>query len=135
MTRIITTVMILMVTSCAQLDTGKVDRDDEYSRAALSWLGADIQEMLAVWPNPNMPCGSNTVGEAGCAWWRHFGAGDPSGVARLDYYCEAIARYDEVGVITEIDVRRSRYCHRVFNDRFDRMTRRVSEKNSTAIEK
>jgi hypothetical protein len=135
MTRTITAFMILMATSCAQFDAGKVDRDDDYSNAALSWLGADIQEMLAAWPSPNTHCGSNTVGEVGCTWWRHFGPGDHIGVAHLDFHCEVIARYDGFGVITEIDVRRSRYCYRFFNDRFDRMTRRVSEKKSTVIEK
>ena len=38
---------------------------DEYSIAARSWIGADIEEMLAAWPNPNMQCGSNTIGEVG----------------------------------------------------------------------
>jgi hypothetical protein len=134
MTRIITASIIIVVTSCAQLDGGTVDREDDYSNAAMSWLGADIQEMLAVWPSPNMACGSNKVGQTGCVWWRQV-TGIALGQGPMGHHCEVIARYDEAGVITEIDVRRSFDCHRLFkNDQFDRMTRRTSEKERTAIE-
>jgi hypothetical protein len=114
---------LLICTGCAELVVESTPTVDEYSTAARSWIGAHIDEMLAAWPNPNMPCGSNTIGEAGCVWWRDLYVGQG------DYHCEAIARYDEAGVITRIDVRRSRYCYRRFGDRFDRMTRRVSRKN------
>ena len=101
----------------------------------MSWLGADIQEMLAVWPSPNMDCGSNKTGQSGCVWWRQF-RGSAIGPGPVDYHhCEVIARYDEAGAITEIDVRRSLDCHRLFRrDQLDRMTRHTSEKERTAIE-
>ena len=135
MIRIIIASIILVLTSCAQLDGGTVGRQDDYSNAAMSWLGAEIREMVAVWPSPNMDCGPNKTGQAGCVWWRQF-KGIASGEGPLEHHCEVIARYDEAGVITEIDVRRSRECHRLFgNEQLDRMTRRTSEKERTGIEK
>ena len=126
MTRIITASLILVLTSCAQLDGGAVNRQDDYSNAAMSWLGADIQDMVAGWPSPNKACGSNKVGQSGCVWWRQFYSGARGGSTTFD--CEVVAHYDEAGVITEIDVRKSRECHLLFNDdQFDRMTRRTSE--------
>ena len=120
---------LLICTGCVELVASESPHTvDEYSIAARSWIGADIEEMLAAWPNPNMQCGSNTIGEAGCVWWRHNQTPAPGGTPAYEYRCEAIARYNEAGVITRIDVRRSRYCYRRFNDQLDRMTRHISRK-------
>ena len=122
-------VLILTCMGCAPLGNEMVG-DDNYSSAAMSWLGADIQEMLAVWPNPNMKCGSNKDGQAGCAWWRHSrGSHDVpisggSGAMPYNYDCETVVHYDAAGVITDIDLKRSRYCDRRFGDRIDSMTQR-----------
>ena len=113
--------------ACASIANDQL-RSDAYSAAALSWYGANIQEMLSVWPNPNMRCGGNTVGQPGCAWWRHtnkpnFAAGYDS--STFNYHCECIAYYDAAGVITDIDVKRSLHCDRRFRDQFESMTRKT----------
>ena len=102
--------------------------------AAKSWPGANIEEMTAVWPNPNMWCGSNTSGEAGRAWWRHHQTAAPGGNPVYDYRCEAIARYDEAGVITKIEVNESSNCHRRFGGQLDRMTRQTASESDVKIE-
>lgn len=124
--------ILFFCSGCAQLAGKSTSSVDEYSMAARSWLGAYIEEMTAVWPNPNMHCGSNTIGEAGCVWWRHRQSGhrNPS----YDYRCEAIARYNEDGVITRIDVRESQRCDRLFRVHFGRMTRHTGREGSPTIE-
>ncbi len=102
--------------------------------AAQSWLGANIEEMIAFWPNPNMRCGSNTIGEAGCAWWRHNQTPAPGGRPVYDYRCEAIARYNEAGVITKIEVKESSNCDRRFGDQLDQMTRQSASDVDVKIE-
>ena len=134
MTRIITAVFILVITACAQLDTEEVDRDDDYSTAAMSWLGANMQEMLAAWPEPNMRCSNNKVGRAGCAWWRHRSGGGRDGHVGYDYNCETVVHYDANLVITDIDVKFSRYCYRLFGDQFEQMTRHGVSTKSAAID-
>lgn len=115
---------LLVCTGCAELSVKSTPVVDYYSMAARSWIGAHIDEMLVAWPDPNMHCGSNTIGEVGCAWWRHVYVGQGN------YHCEAIARYNEAGVITRIEVKRSLYCYRLFEDNFERMTRRASRKGT-----
>ncbi len=126
--------ILLSCAGCVPFANETTSTGDQYSLAALSWQGAYIEEMIAAWPNPNMHCGSNTIGEAGCAWWRHNQSGAPGGHPTYDYRCEAIVRYDEGGVIFRIEVRQSVNCHRRFKDRFDRMTRPAGAIASATIE-
>jgi hypothetical protein len=127
-------IILVSCTGCAQLADKPPPAVGDYSIAAKSWLGANIEEMIAVWPNPNMRCGSNTIGEAGCAWWRHNQAAAPGGTPNYDYRCEAIARYNEAGVITKIEVKESSNCHRRFPGQIDRMTRHTSPDVNVKIE-
>ena len=109
MSRAFDLVILLSCAGCIPLVSESTSTIDQYSMAAKSWQGAYIEEMIAAWPNPNMHCGSNTIGEA-------------------------IARYNEGGVIYRIEVRQSRGCQRRFKDRFDRMTRPAGAKASATIE-
>jgi len=127
-------IILVSCAGCAQLADKPPPAVGDYSMAAKSWLGANIEEMIAFWPEPNMRCGSNTIGEAGCAWWRHRQTGTPGGNPVYDYRCEAIARYNEAGVITKVEVKESRNCHRYFRDRFDRMTRQTARGANAEIE-
>lgn len=108
---------------CAQFADNPPPAVGDYSIAAYSWRGANIKEMTAVWPSPTKRCGSNTIGEAGCAWWKHNQAVPPGGTPNYDYRCEVIARYNEAGIITKIEVKESKNCHRRFPGQLDRMTR------------
>ena len=122
-------ILFVALTACAP-DSGNVRSDDEFAIAANSWLGADIKEMLAVWPNPNMRCGPNEIGQAGCAWWRltnRRNLGVSSDSWTYNYYCEAIVKYDAAGSIIDIDVVRSINCERRFSRGFGLLTRRPAE--------
>ena len=133
MIRLVIGLSFLVVSGCAQPDLSEPDGDDGYSIAARSWLGAEVNDMLAVWPNPNMRCGRYTPGQPGCAWWRHK-RGSERRDATFDYHCEAIVRYNADGIITDVDVKRSRHCHRRFRDDFSRMTRHLLEPGNNEIE-
>ena len=114
-----TGLVILLATfaGCSNFGHGKADPDDKYAVAAASWVGSNIMEMVAAWPHPMPTCGSKKGGASGCVWWRHRG-----GTGTYSYSCETVAYYDEAGVITKVEVRRSNDCHRLFEHYFERMT-------------
>lgn len=121
--RILTIFLIVLCAGCAPL-TGTTP-GDSFTSAAMSWVGADIQEMLAVWPNPNRKCGANVQGEAGCARWTHEG-GSVSSWSRYanGYRCDTVAYYDADGTIKSMDVKRSRGCDERFGELIEAWVRR-----------
>lgn len=134
---------IFWVTACAQVDGAKVVQDDEFTKAAMSWEGADIREMLTAWPDPNISCGEDKEievggyeeGRAGCVRWLYKqqnsgvqpASGAPYGntVSQWTYlHCEAIAKFRADLIITVVDVRFSHRCSNLFSkDGFTQMTR------------
>lgn len=127
-------IVLVICAGCTHFADNPTPAIGDYSMAAKSWLGANIEEMIAVWPTPNMHCGSNTIGQVGCAWWRHNQTPAPGGRPVYDYRCEAIARYNEAGVITKIEVIESSNCHRRFGDQLDQMTRQSASDVNVKIE-
>jgi hypothetical protein len=110
-------ISLLIFAGCSQFGHGKADPNDKYAIAASSWKGSNILEMVAAWPRSMPSCGSKKGRASGCVWWRH-----QSGGRTFPYYCETVAYYDESGVITKVEVRRSDDCHRLFERHFERMT-------------
>ena len=110
-------ISLLIFAGCSNFGHGKADFDDKYAVAASSWLGSNIMEMTAAWPYSRRYCGSKKGGAAGCVWWSHNG-----GTGTYVYSCETVAYYDEAGVITKVEVRRSDNCHRLFERHFELMT-------------
>ena len=130
MSRSMIVIFVLLITACTQLDSARVDQDDEYTTAALSWLGADIQEMLAAWPRANVPCSKYSKHESGrikCARWAHK---ERSGLVIKNYVrynCETIARTRSDGIIVDVNVTYSFHCERRFKGKFAQMTRQSSD--------
>lgn len=102
-------IILLACAGCAPLGKSAVT-DDNYRLAAMSWVGADIQEMLAAWPNPNRKCGSNRQVEARCARWKHTGGTAGYWGSAVSHDCDTVAHYDVAGTVTDIDVNESRRC-------------------------
>lgn len=117
MIRAAVVILLVIFAGCSNFGHGKADPDDLYAVAASSWIGANIKEMVAAWPHSMSSCGSKKGGASGCVWWRHRQAG-----SRYAFECEAVAYYDEAGVIINVDVRESEDCHRRFERHFERMT-------------
>ena len=110
---------VLTVLSCATTN----DSSDRYTRAAMSWTGASIGEMVAAWGTPNagyLPGDGEKDGIAGWDVRYESGIGDRK---VTHYHCAAYAYFDASNKIVRIDVRRSHNCHRRFENRFDLMTR------------
>ena len=123
MTQIFAIVFILVLTSCAQPGTEKVRRYDDYSRAAMSWLGADIDEMVAIWGPPNkgfLPAYGKKRGVAGWEARSSSGFGERK---EIRYHCTSLAYFSSKGAILRIEVKHSRSCHRRFKNGFESMTR------------
>jgi len=110
-------ISLLICAGCSQSGKVKAYEDDKYSVAASSWVGSNIMEMAAAWPHSMPSCGSKKRGSSGCVWWRHRG-----GTGSYAYNCEAVAYYDETGVIIKVEVRQSNDCHHLFERYFELMT-------------
>jgi hypothetical protein len=118
------TIVVFAGAGCAPLSDPPLS-GDTYRIAAESWLGADIQEMLAASPNPNRKCGTNEEGVAGCARWDHsrYSRGGPSGPGATEYSCVTVAHYNSDGTITEVNVQDSRRCELRYGEQMASMTR------------
>jgi len=117
--RIIAVVVILVMTSCARPNTRKVDQNDDYSRAAMSWLGGEIDEMVAAWGTPNRGFLAAAGKQRGVAGWevRSYSGSD------IRYHCASFAYFNSNGTILKIVVKHSYSCHRRFKNGFETMTR------------
>ena len=125
-------ISILAVIGCAASGGTPGDEEDSYSRAANSWEGADIREMMAAWPDPNKRYRPPKGGKDGIAWWRHNSWDDQAGFSKYRYHCETVAHFNSAGTITNIDVKRSLNCYRLFN--VESMTRQKATLNHAVTE-
>lgn len=109
----------LMLGGCAA--TGYEADDDEtaFHKAAVSWVGAPIQEMLTRWGKPTNLHVEATEQRDGLARWRttNNNSGHTAGASAGTrfYTCIAEARYDMAGVITKVDTVSSN-CDKVFDE-------------------
>jgi hypothetical protein len=101
----------------------------EYRYAAYSWVGGDIDDMVAAWGEPSDASSLATSKQPGHKHWdlrdtkrgtREYTVG---GGSFTKYACDTIAYYDVYGKIIEIDVKRSKNCDEVYADQLESMLR------------
>lgn len=128
MLRFFVAAIAVFLIGCASL-TRQSTPTDAYSIVAMSWQGANIQQMLSAWPNPNIRCGPNEAGQPGCARWKHASGSfsGQTGVSADKHNCDVLAHYDATGLITRIEVRESRNCEVRYADTFPSMARPTEE--------
>jgi hypothetical protein len=121
--------MAFVLGGCAA--TGYEAEDDEtaFHKAAVSWVGAPIEEMLTRWGKPTNLHVEASEQRDGLARWRTtnnssgFSSTGSAGAGTRYYTCIAEARYDMAGVIIKVDTVSSN-CDKVFDeDRLAHLTR------------
>ena len=119
MTRLTIAFVILAALGCATTNDGS----DRYTSAANSWQGAKIIEMVAAWGTPNRGYLPPKGEQNGIAGWESRSESGVFDRKHTRYYCTTFAHFDSNGTILRIDVQRSRYCQRRFENQFESMTR------------
>ena len=120
--------MAFVLGGCAA--TGyEADEETAFHKAAVSWVGAPIDEMIEHWGEPNNLHLQASEQRDGLARWRttNNSSGSSSagsaGAGTGYYTCIAEARYDMAGVITKVDTVSSN-CGKAFDhDQLARLTR------------
>ena len=122
-------IFALLLGGCASTGYEADDDDTAFHKAAVSWVGAPIQEMIERWGEPNNLHVEASAERDGLARWRTTGSrpGVTSSAAigggAGHYTCIAEARYDLNGMITKVDTV-STHCDKAFDDeRIAKLTR------------
>ena len=95
--------------------TGGPPSESRFERAAESWTGAPLDEMIAVYGPPRTYLKDTEIDGAGIAIWRST-MGDR-------YRCNINAWYDPERIVTRIDVT-SYKCDEQYEERLDMLTRK-----------
>ncbi len=101
---------VFALLSLAACDTNP-PRIDDYRYVAYSWTGGNIDEMIAVWGEPNrehVQASADTLGKARWRSFSRYGAGGTPDSYR--YFCDMTAHFDADGKVSEIEITRSDHC-------------------------
>jgi hypothetical protein len=101
--------LALVLTGCASSGNEADDDESGFHRAAVSWVGAPVSDMVVRWGEPNNLKVEVSEDRDGLVRWRATnntaadapGAG--AGAGTRYYTCIAEARYGMDGVITKVD--------------------------------
>ena len=106
--------VLVLLAGCAAW-TGSPTTPSRFERAAESWTGAPLDEMIATYGPPRTILEDTEVEGAGIAVWRS-GQGEA-------YRCNINAWYDPERTVTRIDVS-SHQCDDKYEDYLDMMMRK-----------
>ena len=111
------------LSGCSTWSGASGEAPNLYEYAANSWIGAQIEQMVAAWGTPNRgyhPANGEEEGVAGWGIWSRTGIGDNK---EYRYRCETLAYFDSEGIIMRIVVTHAHSCDRPYKGQFERMTR------------
>lgn len=113
--------MLALLTLAACSTPPEPNMDDPFVRAAHSWQGASIDDMIAAWGQPNRLNRNARADREGAAEWGLF----PPGTRER---CVVSASFDTNRTVTNVRVReipesRQGQCGRNFANRLDEWTR------------
>jgi hypothetical protein len=111
--------MVIALGGCASSGYERDDDESEFHKAAVSWVGAQVNDMITRWGEPTNLYIEATDERDGLARWRstnNTAASGPGMGAGTRYYtCIAEARYGTDGVITKVDTVSSN-CDKLFDE-------------------
>ena len=114
-----TILLALMLTGCASSGYEAADDESGFHRAAVSWVGAPVSDMVAKWGEPNNLKVEASENRDGLVRWRatnNTAANTPDVGAGTRYHtCIAEARYGMDGVITKVDTVSSN-CEQLYTE-------------------
>ena len=115
--------VVVFLSGCSGWGGAGGEAKNLYEYAANSWVGAQIEQMVAAWGTPNRgyyPASSEEEGVAGWSVWSQTGIGANR---EYRYRCETLAYFDSDGIIIRIVVKHAHSCDRPYAGQFKRMTR------------
>lgn len=122
-----TILLALVLTGCVSTAYEPADDESAFHKAAVSWVGAPVTDMVVRWGKPNNLEMEARDDRDGVARWRatnHAGATEGNARAGSRYHtCIAEARYGMDGVITKVDTVSSN-CEQIYTaEHFALLTR------------
>ena len=119
MSRLIVTTLCALLAACS---TYSPQENDTFTRAATSWEGAPVEDMILVWGPPATQSDA-TDGRSGLTYWRSYAVSGGVGTSGdMGRRCQISAYTDESGSIERIEVN-SNNCDRYFGDRLNALFR------------
>ena len=122
MIRLPVVLAFVFISGCSTWGGASGQATNLYKYAANSWIGAQIEQMVAAWGTPNRgyyPAKGEEQGVAGWGIWSQTGIGDNK---EYRYRCETLAYFDAEGIITRIVVKHALSCDRPYEGQLERMT-------------
>lgn len=113
----------LSVAACAGTLHDSAEDDDEFRSAAVSWVGAPLEEMIAVWGEPSQHVIEAQPGRNGLVRWRDTWSAGTSTLAVDGYRCIAEARYSLDRTILRVDTI-SHNCDSGFSGQLEKLAYR-----------
>ena len=122
-------IMLMLVSLCLAACAGTMhdsdDDEDRFRSVAVSWVGASLDNMIAVWGEPSQRVMEAEPGRNGLVLWRNtWSAGTPT-LAIDGYRCIVEARYAPDRTILRIDTI-SHNCDTQSSDLLDRLAYRAN---------
>jgi len=106
--------LVLLVAGCAGTTYDRPDDDSKLHRAAVSWVGGQVDEMIYRWGEPNRQRIDATETQDGLVRW--LATNTNSGRQGARYYrCSVEVRFDAMGLITRVDTI-SDNCDQLYTD-------------------
>ena len=111
--------LALVLGGCTSTGYERDDDESDFHKAAVSWVGAQVDDMIVRWGEPNNLHVEASEQRDGLARWRttnnNSGGNVGASAGTRFYTCIAEARYDMAGVITKVDTVSSN-CDKLFDD-------------------
>ena len=116
--------VVLSLVGCAASVHDSMSDTDAFRAAAISWVGAPLDDMIKVWGPPNRQIIDAESGRNGMVRWH--AAQDIGGIqtGRTGHLCSVEARFDLNRTVTRVDTI-SHDCDDRYEDEIGALTRRV----------
>ncbi len=134
MYRLSIVIAILAISGCTTSGGAAGDERDRYVRAANSWEGASIREMLAAWAPPSQHVRPPKGEKDGIVRWDVRSESGTGEHKITHYHCATVAHFKPSGIISNIEVTHSRYCYRRFEGVFESLTLQKVKSDLTHFE-
>jgi len=117
-------IAILSLVGCAASVHDSVSDTDAFRAAAVSWVGAPLDDMVKVWGEPNRRIIDAEPGRNGLVRWQSSkGRGGVQG-GKVDHLCSVEARFDINRTVTRVDTI-AQNCDKRYVDEIYALTRRA----------
>lgn len=118
-------ILALLLSGCAGVAYDNDDDESRVHRAAMSWVGAPVDEMVAAWGEPNNLRVEPTENNAGLLRWRETRrfSGIPGSAGARTHTCIVEAYFGEDRTITRIETMTTNCDEQYTEEQLERLAR------------